>query len=326
MEIDFLLNPFRSTRPYPRHEARNSIHPLVSDRFDLEAYDHTSIDQPLTSRASRAYPRGPLEVLHEPYYKQGRTKGAVVAAAAWYGRQEAPMQAWAWREAAGEVSHDMLLEPLAQVVVKLEGGFKPCHPLPCLTKAVSEGWSYKSLASCLLDKISHVLTPKALSPFSPTLQPHLGVVGDDLEEPSSSSLGVNAFLHPLVELRRVEGRGRGSRHRAVSVEVVSPSPCMVYDVRRVKENMKDYLIHDKGYLKLVLGHSLVRREVKKTRQQWSESDQVKLHVEWAHRIVCWAVWGPPGEGQEVLHTCHNPKCLSTLHVKWGSHLENMAAK
>lgn len=51
----------------------------------------------------------------------------------------------------------------------------------------------------------------------------------------------------------------------------------------------------------------------------------------AHRLVCWAVWGPPPapnppQGQEpvgqhayrdsVGHMCDNPWCLQPLHLKW----------
>ncbi|GLC45655.1 hypothetical protein PLESTM_001761400 [Pleodorina starrii] len=48
--------------------------------------------------------------------------------------------------------------------------------------------------------------------------------------------------------------------------------------------------------------------------------------EYAHRVVLWAVAGPPGNaGEEVLHLCHNMRCLNPQHLVWGSHSENRAA-
>jgi hypothetical protein len=45
--------------------------------------------------------------------------------------------------------------------------------------------------------------------------------------------------------------------------------------------------------------------------------------EWAHRLVAWAVYGPPTESQEVMHLCHNRDCLAPAHIMWASHQENM---
>lgn len=45
--------------------------------------------------------------------------------------------------------------------------------------------------------------------------------------------------------------------------------------------------------------------------------------EFGHRLVAWWFFGPPPEGQEVMHVCNNPKCLSPLHLKYGTHAENM---
>ena len=45
--------------------------------------------------------------------------------------------------------------------------------------------------------------------------------------------------------------------------------------------------------------------------------------EYGHRIVAWSMLGPPMDGEEVLHNCDNPKCLSPYHIKYGSHRENM---
>ena len=49
-------------------------------------------------------------------------------------------------------------------------------------------------------------------------------------------------------------------------------------------------------------------------------------AEYAHRVVLWADAGPPpSASMEVLHLCHNPRCLNPRHLTWGTHAQNMAA-
>ena len=55
--------------------------------------------------------------------------------------------------------------------------------------------------------------------------------------------------------------------------------------------------------------------------------------EWAHRLVTWAMFGPPPSGlahPEVMHVCDpatgegNPRCLNPQHMVWGERAENSA--
>ena len=48
--------------------------------------------------------------------------------------------------------------------------------------------------------------------------------------------------------------------------------------------------------------------------------------EFAHRLVLWALEGPPvhGDKQECMHICCNKMCLNPAHLAWGTHKQNMA--
>ena len=138
--------------------------------------------------------------------------------------------------------------------------------------------------------ISKVLTPTALC-TNERLQPNLTL---------PSPLGTSAFLHPSVELKR---QPMGKRRVACVME--SLTLCMDYDEGKVKkvEGLRfDATMEGSSYLKCSIGPGV---------------------TEYGHRLVAWSMFGPPLEGQEVLHTCHNCKCLSPLHLKYGSHKENM---
>ena len=47
----------------------------------------------------------------------------------------------------------------------------------------------------------------------------------------------------------------------------------------------------------------------------------KLH--YVARIVCEEIWGPPPEGHETSHSCHNGMCVNGAHIKWDTHNNNM---
>lgn len=59
----------------------------------------------------------------------------------------------------------------------------------------------------------------------------------------------------------------------------------------------------------------------------------KAHGDWiperAHRVVCWAHWGPPPSAGPtalhapcVMHVCDSPSCLNSDHLVWGEDAEN----
>lgn len=52
-------------------------------------------------------------------------------------------------------------------------------------------------------------------------------------------------------------------------------------------------------------------------------------LEKAHRIVLWALYGPPPEDLAqpcVMHICHVPDCLNVDHLCWGEDAENKLSK
>lgn len=46
----------------------------------------------------------------------------------------------------------------------------------------------------------------------------------------------------------------------------------------------------------------------------------------AHRIICEKVHGPAPLNCEVAHSCGNPSCVNPSHLRWATHIENMADK
>jgi hypothetical protein len=52
-----------------------------------------------------------------------------------------------------------------------------------------------------------------------------------------------------------------------------------------------------------------------------------LVYEYAHRIVLWAMHGPPPanlmEPIVAMHTCHNPRCINPNHLVWGHEYSNL---
>jgi hypothetical protein len=44
----------------------------------------------------------------------------------------------------------------------------------------------------------------------------------------------------------------------------------------------------------------------------------------AHRMVLWAMIGPPADpvNDQVMHTCHNPKCVRLNHLQYGDGIDN----
>jgi hypothetical protein len=90
------------------------------------------------------------------------------------------------------------------------------------------------------------------------------------------------------------------------------SLCMPYDLAAVRA-AKWAAIHTQGYLKIKLG-----------------KDEEGIDVfEFAHRLLLWAKFGPPEEGQEGSHCCPSrpqPRCLNVLHLRWEAHAENIGRK
>ena len=172
----------------------------------------------------------------------------------------------------------------------------PPQLLPKMMKVAATLEDWPSIGMGLLIKLSAVLTDKAQR-RNQQQQPALS-----LSLPSP--LGGDAFLHPAVELQSAKV---GRKRLATLSE--QPYLCMEYHKGRV--NQAKGIRFDQGslndtYLEVCIGRST------------ASDDPV---YEWGHRVVAWCFFGP--EGQEVMHTCHNPKCMSPLHLKYGTHAENM---
>lgn len=90
-------------------------------------------------------------------------------------------------------------------------------------------------------------------------------------------------------------------------------PCLLVDPKAVAAT--SHMELSKGYLRLWL--------TTHTSQKGSRLS------EYAHRLVLWAIQGPPNEahfggwaGAVAMHKCHNPLCVHPCHLKWGTRREN----
>jgi hypothetical protein len=168
--------------------------------------------------------------------------------------------------------------------------------LPQMELVVKQGESnINELGFAWVDKVALVLTDKALS-INPELQHALC---SKLPTP----LGSTSLLYPLVGLKK---GATGRRRMAQLTE--EHTLCMEYDKGKVKRTLGlSFDKDDATYLKVYLG---------------VDSHSIPVY-EYGHRIVAWSMFGPPKPGHEVMHTCNNPKCLSPLHLKYGTHAENM---
>ncbi len=77
-----------------------------------------------------------------------------------------------------------------------------------------------------------------------------------------------------------------------------------------------------------------RRQAQSEHEQQKTKKAKKFHwavEEYAHRLVCWARWGPPPDGTPekgtvwvAMHTCGNAWCLTPWHIIWHSQSVNVA--
>lgn len=91
--------------------------------------------------------------------------------------------------------------------------------------------------------------------------------------------------------------------------------CMMVDPRKIVKVNREHrsvrllFYEDRAYLR-------VRLTMSKGRPMY----------EYAHRIVHWAMTGPPPAhlvDPVAMHTCHNGKCLNPRHMKWGERVVNL---
>lgn len=161
----------------------------------------------------------------------------------------------------------------------------------------------------LLDSLAAVLHVRQAAPSG--ICPHLMTPGGRYNH--------QVFQRPLCSLTPGSGEGPGSSGKQKRKQKRKPMDdharaflCMEWGPAALPTHMSGV---EGNYLNLTLavagkdahGHELA--EVK----------------EKAHRLVAWAVRGPPPEGTEVMHLCHNKSCLCPCHLQWGTHAENTRA-
>lgn len=132
---------------------------------------------------------------------------------------------------------------------------------------------------------------------------------------------IGGVLHPVAKRRTIIApRGQAVQTNMIgSKAFVYPLTkeedgqpvCMVYDADKLRETR--YMSRmPAGYISIYLGTDHSRREVK----------------ELAHRVVLWAIKGPPPLAIKypvAMHTCNNTRCLNPLHLDWGENMDNVRA-
>ena len=85
-------------------------------------------------------------------------------------------------------------------------------------------------------------------------------------------------------------------------------PCMLFSPAKVKQCL-DFRMMPSGYVYATLGH-----------------DARGQCIEAMHRLIMYAIYGPPPEGcSVVMHACQNPMCGNPLHLLWGTQMLNARA-
>jgi hypothetical protein len=138
-----------------------------------------------------------------------------------------------------------------------------------------------------------------------TAQDNIGAVldllGSILEGPALFGVQPTreAFIRPLLLAKQ----GEGGQEDSISLPSVHPA-CMFVDMAKAKATKHIHCNSNKaGHVKVLLGYKKGGGGV----------------IEWAHRLVLHAIYGPPPEGRlHALHVCGNTRCLNPMHLVWGS--------
>jgi len=145
----------------------------------------------------------------------------------------------------------------------------------------------------LLDGLAKVLTPRSLQ-------------RNDEKQSRFSHLmlpSADAFRYPAAELQEQQPSRRGGGPEVLEVPI-----CMEYDLGQVRQaKCLSHVEGDDAYLRVYLGTDANGKRV----------------LERAHRIILGATKGKAPSGKpHVLHTCHNSKCLSPRHLRYGDAAQN----
>ena len=118
------------------------------------------------------------------------------------------------------------------------------------------------------------------------------------------------FIHPDGSATYTNMKGSDAFKYPLTREDTNEPVCMVYHTETARE-LKYIHALKTGYVGVALGALPGGVELK----------------ELAHRIVMWAIKGPPRDSMRcpvVMHKCNNKKCLNPMHMKWGEQAENMS--
>lgn len=133
------------------------------------------------------------------------------------------------------------------------------------------------------------------------------------------------------------------------------SPCMFLDIKgiqAVQGTASGYMVH-KGYVRVLIGYkkstqttelpapttrSAAAKKSTGERGSRDKSKRIALRPEgratkltktkiqpvweYAHRVVAWALMGPPDASQHVMHTCDKKACVHPHHLVYGSASDN----
>lgn len=142
--------------------------------------------------------------------------------------------------------------------------------------------------------------------------------------------GVEALSHPPMPSPRLDSQTGNF--------VTELGDCMLVDAWRVQHLSGKASVMGL-HLKMHNSTNLKQRKAgvqKKTMLQMQKQQYLQLcpHSRFArgstvlaHRLVCWAMCGPPPDNDwdkyVVMHLCNNKHCLHPHHLHWGTRLENM---
>ena len=118
-----------------------------------------------------------------------------------------------------------------------------------------------------------------------------------------------SFTTPDGELVHTAMRGAEAFKYPLAKEASGQQVCMVYKVEKARETKHIYPLKS-GYITVVLGYK-------------GKGVQV---LELAHRLVLWAIKGPPPTSMMypvAMHTCNNKSCLNPMHMMWGENKDNI---
>jgi hypothetical protein len=234
----------------------------------------------------------------------------------WHTSQPAKLQAFAYLRAiqSGEVQPELL--PSMQLAEDWSEQLSKQSPSSKATWDMGLGLVDRTLA--LLERLAK-LVPKAFT----------DVVAQQSQQHQQPLLVFEAALLPQLPLDTSQ-----VVDRLTDIAAAKPM-CIPWCRESIKQLSSSNQLsgisvqHQRGYLAL----SLHNRRPGLTDKQQGKVSRVssrKMVVEYAHRLICWARWGPPpstppphGKQWDVMHTCGNGWCIAPWHHVYGSHSLNV---